>query len=128
MLHGVLAAGSRSGSVVAMDGTSVANAQITRELVKDIIQPAREPGGDGFRGLAANGRNKVQRWASRAEGEGEDVARQVDARTAPASAQSGPEVNSVNTRKPPTERMGRGRITNGPRTRVDRRPTWNTNE
>ena len=32
VLHGVLAAGSRSGSVVAMNGTSVAAPQITREI------------------------------------------------------------------------------------------------
>ena len=30
--HGVLAAGSRSGSKVAMNGTSVAAPQLTREL------------------------------------------------------------------------------------------------
>lgn len=38
VLHGVLAAGSRSGSVVALDGTSVAAPQITRWIANAFLQ------------------------------------------------------------------------------------------
>jgi Subtilase family len=38
--HGVLAAGSRSASRVAMNGTSVAAPQITRELARLVMKPA----------------------------------------------------------------------------------------
>ena len=40
VLHGVLAAGSRSGSVVAMDGTSVAAPHITRWLANQLLNGA----------------------------------------------------------------------------------------
>jgi hypothetical protein len=46
-LHGVLGAGSRSGSVVAMDGTSVAVPQIARKVWKEL----RTVGGVGDRGF-----------------------------------------------------------------------------
>lgn len=38
VLHGVLAAGSRSGSVVALDGTSVAAPQVTRWIANQFLQ------------------------------------------------------------------------------------------
>ncbi len=38
VLHGILAAGTRSGSVVAMDGTSVAAPQVTRLISEWMVQ------------------------------------------------------------------------------------------
>lgn len=42
--HGLLAAGSRSGSTIAMNGTSVAAPQLTRELAKRLAQRVAPPG------------------------------------------------------------------------------------
>jgi hypothetical protein len=61
--HGVLAAGSRSGSKVVMNGTSVAAPQLTRELAKrmanDVVLPRQSP--------QPTGRQIVEKLAALAE-------------------------------------------------------------
>lgn len=53
VLHGVLAAGSRSGSVVALDGTSVAAPQVTRWIADQFLQNANPACRSGVQLLAA---------------------------------------------------------------------------
>lgn len=53
VLHGVLAAGSRSGSVVALDGTSVAAPQVTRWIADQFLQNGNPACRSGVQLLAA---------------------------------------------------------------------------
>lgn len=95
VLTGVFAAGTRSGSVVAMNGTSVAAPQIARLIAKEIVDAARR--GEG----TETGRNLVKTIAAEDELQLEEQEQNHD------------------SLRPTCERGGAGRIT---RFRSDRMP------
>jgi hypothetical protein len=94
--HGVLAAGSRSGSRVAMNGTSVAAPQLTRELAKRLVSDPTPPSVD----RRPYGRKIVEAVAKSKE----DIAADMKVRAlggAPVPKPGPP---------PPAERYGKGRL------------------
>ena len=133
VLHGVLAAGARSGSVVAMDGTSVATALITRRLAESVSPspfgsepalpeppPSKSPRAPAA-GSDVSGRVKVKEWALAAEHEsgGAPVTIQFAARRTRTS--TGSTQTATTTERPPEERSGHGRIREKPLSRIARR-------